>query len=426
MKEKLVKEKDRELFSCQTIVEPEDFQDAYKYFPEFYWRHVVFTTIVILICMVFYNIVSQRSFSLLAFIIFSLIGMIYTKVKLNSIATNDYKNIKKTKAENLNYVLSFYEEYLIHETENTNVKFNYSKMKRLVETDTKFYLKMDDLIMIIHKSTCDLELINFIRNIKSENLENCLGDKHPIEKIVKRVIPQNSESILKLLYTLTILSIMGSLITLSRFMTYGLFIQLDEVTWMQWLWLIIPITSIVFGFKYKKSKLLYKKNIIAGILVAAFICYSSYPLYFPDTEVEYKEIEQYKGIVNFSLPSEGRLFVDDSRIILKRNISDFKVWQLYFDKNDFVSIEKEIKTSSEWISINDINDELEQLIPTPVSEIKGKYISIYNYELQSYNILPNESGEYHICFMTMIPEDRYIELDTYIYKYNKMSDNNEK
>lgn len=426
MKEKLVKEKDRELFFCETNGEVEDIQDMYKFFPEFYWIHTIITTLLILICMVFYSVISQRSFSLLAFIIFSLIGMIYTKVKLNAIAANDFKNIKKTKPEKVNYVLSFYEDYLIRKTENTSIKFNYNKMKRLIETDDNFYLDMNDLIIVIHKNTCDLELINFIRNIKSNNLENCLGDKHPVGKIVKRVIPQNAESILNLLYTLTILSVMGSLITLSRFMTYGSFIQLDAVTWIHWLWLIIPITSIVFGFKYKKSKLPYKKNIVAGILVAAFICYSSYPIYFPNTEVEYKEIEQYKEIVNFSLPSEGRLFVDDSRMIFRKNISDFKVWKLYFNKKDFVSIEKEIDTSSEWILIEDISDELEQLIPILVSEIKGKYISIYNYELQSYNILPNESGEYHICFMTMIPEDRYVELDTYVYTYNKPSDNNEK
>lgn len=421
MNNKLKKEEkeNEHLFSCETNEEVEDLQDMYKYFPEFYWTHTTITTLLILICMVLYSAVSQRSFSFLAFIIFSLIGMIYTKVKLNAIAANDFKNIKKTKPEKVNYILSFYEDYLIRKTENTSIKFNYNKMKRLIETDDNFYLKMNDLIIVIHKNTCDLELINFIRNIKSENLENCLGDKHPIGKIVKRVIPQNAESILKILNTLTILSITCPLFTLSSFMTYGSFIRLDPVTWIYWLWLIIPITSIVFGFKYKKSKLPYKKNIVVGILVAAFICYSLYPIYFPDTEVEYNEVEQYKEILNFSLPSEGRLFVDDYRIIIKKNISDFKVWGLSFNKKDFVSIEKEIETSPEWILIEDISDELEQLIPILVSEIKGKYISIYNYELQSYNVLPNESGEYHICFMTMIPEYRYVELDTYIYKYEK-------
>lgn len=154
-------------------------------------------------------------------------------------------------------------------------------------------------------------------------------------------------------------------------------------------------------------------------MVVAFIFFSGYPVYFPDNEVEYKEIEQYKEILNFSLPSEGRLFVNDSRKIYRNDIRDFKIFGLYFNKKDFVSIEKEIEKSSEWILIDDISDELEQLIPISVSEIKGKYISIYNYELQSYNVLPNESGEYHICFMTMIPEDRYVELDTYIYKYEK-------
>lgn len=97
MKEKLVKEKDRELFSCETNEEVEYLQDMYKYFPEFYWIHTIITTLLILICMVFYSVISQRSFSLLAFIIFSLIGMIYTKVKLNAIAANDFKNIKKNK-----------------------------------------------------------------------------------------------------------------------------------------------------------------------------------------------------------------------------------------------------------------------------------------------------------------------------------------
>ena len=65
MKEKLEKEKDRELFSCQTIVEPKDLQDMYKYFPEFYWTHTTITTLLILICMVLYSAVSQRSFSFL-------------------------------------------------------------------------------------------------------------------------------------------------------------------------------------------------------------------------------------------------------------------------------------------------------------------------------------------------------------------------
>ena len=56
---------------------------------------------------------------------------------------------------------------------------------------------------------------------------------------------------------------------------------MTENMWVFFLFLPVPIASIVFGFYLKKKGYKYKKNVVVGIIMAALLCiYGSFNFIF--------------------------------------------------------------------------------------------------------------------------------------------------
>ena len=294
-----------------------------------------------------------------------------------------------------------------------------------METDTNIYLEYPNknMIIILQKDKCDVELINFIRS-KFKNLENNLGNNSKIKGVDSFKNIDNKLSIsyfMTFLFILTIGSLWGAL---------WLYSVIDELnpqhgfnflknTWIFWCWLPIPITSIVLGYKYKNKGINCTKNIVGGfIIVFLLLIYGSFCL-MPTFSEDYSKINDYKNYIDANIPSNGELeihywgnyFDDDKR--------EYSIINVYYDKEDVSNLVSSIENSKNWILSTKIKSELKILLPSQFRAKEDLYYSVYNKTTNEYNVIPEESGIYEIYAMCYDKNKKELIIHKYKLMYNK-------
>lgn len=419
--------KNRCLYKCESITDGYEYSKMAKYFPKrIYWVYIKLGTLLNLvitgfISLLFKNwIISLIFFSLLEIYIF-----IYYKTCLESVTERFQNNrIKKGMAE-ASGENEFYEDYIIISDKKSSVTINYSEISRYVETDTNFYFEYPNknIIIIIQKNKCDLELINFIRS-KFKNLENNLGDNSKIKGVDNFKNNDNTLSIsyfMTFLFILTIGSLWGAL---------WLYSVIDELnpqhgfnflqnTWIFWCWLPVPITSIVLGYKYKNKGINCTKNIVGGfIIVFLLLIYGSFCL-MPTFSEDYSKINDYRNYIDANIPSNGELeihywgnyFDDDKR--------EYSIINVYYDNEDVSNLVSSIENSMNWILSTKMKSELKILLPSEFRAKEDLYYSVYNKTTNEYNAIPNESGIYEIYAMGYDKNKKELVIHKYKLIYNK-------
>ena len=87
------------------------------------------------------------------------------------------------------------------------------------------------------------------------------------------------------LLVLSIASILGALIRVNALSRVNQ--GFTENMWLFFLFLPIPISSIIFSFYLKKNRYKYRKNLIVGIIMTILLCiYGSFSFIFPDSIYE--------------------------------------------------------------------------------------------------------------------------------------------
>ena len=224
-----------------------------------------------------------------------------------------------------------------------------------------------------------------------------------------------------LLFILTIVSIFAALLTWGFVNEYycdkGIF-SFSSNTWIFWLWLPIPISSIVLGYKYKKLGLKCKKNIVAGYIIGILLLiYGSFWLIMPSYNDDYSEIDKYKSIINITLPKNGKLEKIKWDYVSEADKTNYQSIYVYYNKENELKLEKEIKNNEFWISSNNIKSELKLLLYTSTATKQFSYFLFYNYTLDEYNTLPKEPGNYEFCVMMYSSSLNLLQIDTFKYTY---------
>lgn len=424
----MVKEKKNKcLYKCESITDGYEYSKMAKYFPKrIYWVYIKLVTLLNLVITGFISLLFNNwIISLIFFALLEIYIFIYYKNCLESVTERFQNNrIKKGMAE-ASGENEFYEDYIIISDKKSSVTINYSEISRCVETDTNFYFEYPNknIIIIIQKNKCDLELINFIRS-KFKNLENNLGDNSKIKGVDNFKNIDNTLSIsyfMTFLFILTIGSLWGAL---------WLYSVIDELnpqhgfnflknTWIFWCWLPIPITSIVFGYKYKNKGINCTKNIIGGFIIAfLLLVYGSFCL-MPFFSEDYSKINDYKNYIDANIPSNGELeihywgnyFDDDKR--------EYSIINVYYDNVDVSNLVSSIENSENWILSTKIKSELKILLPSQYRAKEDLYYSVYNKTTNEYNTIPNESGVYEIYAMRYDKTKKELTIHKYKLLYNK-------
>lgn len=419
--------KNRCLYKCESITDGYEYSKMAKYFPKrIYWVYVKLVTLLNFVITGFISLLFKNwIISLIFFVLLEIYIFIYYKTCLESVTERFQNNrIKKGLAE-ASGENEFYEDYIIINHKKSSVTINYSEISRCVETDTNFYLEYPNknLIIIIQKNKCDLELINFIRS-KFKNLENNLGDSSNFKGVDNFKNTDNTLSIsyfMTFLFILTIGSLWGAL------WSYSLIDELNpqhafnflKNTWIFWCWLPIPITSIVLGYKYKNKGINCTKNIVGGfIIVFLLLIYGSFCL-MPTFNEDYSKINDYKNYIDANIPSSGELEIQYWGNYFDDDKKEYSIINVYYDKEDVSDLVSSIENSKNWILSTKIKSELKILLPSQFRAKEDLYYSVYNKTINEYNTIPNESGVYEIYAMRYDKTKKELTIHKYKLMYNK-------
>lgn len=424
MKKEIKKKKNEKcLFSCESVVDGYEYKKMAKYFPKrMYWVFVIRGTIFNVIISALIALTTQSWIATLIFLVaYEIYLLIYYKVRLEHMAEKVHNARLKRGEIEVNFETEFYEDYFIRKGEKTSVTIDYSEITRCVENDTNFYLEYANrnMVIIIQKNRCDLELINFIRN-KFKNLENNLGDTSSYKGNKKVKNPNLTKTLMILLFVATLCCLWGALWSVSLINEinpqHGF--NFTKNTWVFWCWLPIPIASIILGFIYNSKGLKCTKNIVAGFIIGFLLVYGAFSL-FPTFSEDYNKINDYKQYIDASIPSNGELEIQNWETYFDDDKTEYAIINAYYDKEDVSKLENSIEESNNWILSTKLKSELKILLPTQFRSSDNVYYSIYNKTTNEYNTIPNESGEYEIYSMYYDKSLKQLSIHKYKYNFNK-------
>lgn len=277
----------KKLYTCDSIINATEYGKMAQYFPKMYWTYVLYGMILNLIFTTLFAISTQSLVITLIFcIMYQLFIMIVYKFKLKKIATKSFIRANKKGNFDTEFSTEFYEDFFIRKGKTISRKINYEEINIYIETNTNIYLSVENknLIIILQKDKCSEKLIKFLNNKISNEKKNII--KKNDVKILKKAQNNNKRIFMIILFIITILSIYGALFTCGLIgviskNTYGF--DMVKYLWIFWLWLPIPILSLVLGFKYKKQGLKCTKNIVAGFIIGfLLLIYGSFSFIFKD------------------------------------------------------------------------------------------------------------------------------------------------
>ncbi len=410
------------LYACKSVVNHSEYQTMAKYFPNrIYWVFVTRGMFLNIIFSALLTILTKTwIISLTFFILYQIYLMIIYYVRLEHFAGKAFDSRNKKGLENIDLGLEFYDTYFIRKSEKETLTINYSEISKFVETDTNFYLEypLKNIIIIIQKNNCSLELKNFLREIFKDH-SHYAEEKHSDAK--KK---HNSKYIQNGMIILFIITIACFLVAAYSFALMNKLIFPNSFSfiknaWIFWCFLPIPILSIILGFKYKKAGYQCTKNIVGGFIISIFLLiYGSFCL-FPTFSVDYSEIDTYRDAVDANLPSNGELEIQKLGTYLDEDKTEYTIVRVFYDKEDVTELFNSIKNNNHWILSTKLKSELKIFIPITFQSSTDTYYSIYNSTTNEYNILPNNSGDYEIYVTKYDNFNKYLEIHKFKYTYNK-------
>ena len=217
-----------------------------------------------------------------------------------------------------------------------------------------------------------------------------------------------------ILFVLSIATLWGALFGMA--FLDGINHASTENMWVFFLFLPIPIASIVFGFYLKKKGFRYKKNVIVGIVMAALLCiYGSFVFVFADQYSHSDEpILATEELLQIDIPTHEQIntetWAPKSEPVPGGFI--YSVSNIYFSSAAVETFESELPNAEKWLST--IPNHLVGLLLVDNYSDLYNYFILYNKDTGEYNTLPSENGTYtfvSVLYNTNINEMRIVEYE---------------
>jgi len=390
-------------YQTKTKVTLEEFQKAYKIIPNNYWVSVISITLFGSIFVIAYSIIGKINFTLFLVLEAILFGLVLINQKLTADKNAEKYYNKLYNEKDNEYSLIFSDDDFEQKKKDSNQKIKYSDIKKIIETDTNFYLYLGKSVVIVDKYNCEIELISFIREIdetKYINKRNNKTFKKNNNKLIKKMM--------NLLLILTILSIffgMESVDKVNEYLNVPFIANLNQ--WVGWLWLPIPIASIILGVRFNSKGLDCKANVAVGVIVGIILILIGSSC-LTTKKLPYDNINDYKSIMGVLLPEEGIYTLNKSNNYEGHtNISNVKSFIAYYNGNEtnFKIFEEEILNNDNWIKGSALEDGFDIYIDKFNKINNNSYYLIYNETTDEYNTLTTENGMYHIYLIKYHPNE---------------------
>lgn len=163
-------------YKCNSYLDKYEYGKMALVFPNKMWLSFsIYGSIYnLILCIIIFLLSKNIADALGLFIIIELIILILFRIQIREVAKFFYKIYLKNKLES-NFELEFYNDYFVRKG-NNSLEEKYSDITKCIETETNLYLydAKKDIIFIIIKNECELELISFIRK-KLDNVDSRLS-----------------------------------------------------------------------------------------------------------------------------------------------------------------------------------------------------------------------------------------------------------
>ena len=191
--------------------------------------------------------------------------------------------------------------------------------------------------------------------------------------------------------------------------------------WIFFVFAIIPVSSVIYGFVIKKKGYKYKKNVITGIIMAVVMCiYGCFSFvfkgFYTDGLPTVSKVEQTIGI---DIPDPVQASTQDMTKYNQTNKLEYTYYtcMAYFEENQVDEIQKQLSENENWIPKlpNDMFG-----IMSKMSLYNGSgYVLIYNCDTKEFNTLPEKDGKYHFINILYSIESNMMRIVEYDIEYTK-------
>ncbi len=195
----------------------------------------------------------------------------------------------------------------------------------------------------------------------------------------------------------------------------------NETMWVFFLFLPIPIASIVFGMYLKGKGNKYKKNVITGIIIAVMLClYGSFSFIFANfythDETPLLRVESYLEI---DIPTPFRINTMDwtaGEQSVQRGYV-YSISNVYFDASAVQAWEEALEDDDRW-TVSLPND-LVGITSSVVVVGAQDYFLVYNLQTGDINMLPAQDGIYRFIAVTYSAQSDTMTITEYELEYQK-------
>ncbi len=255
-------------------------------------------------------------------------------------------------------------------------------------------------------------------SLKQDSIFNTLFNR-AIEKTDNKKLNGVLKAVSNILFVASILTIYGSLIAIG--ILSGINHGTTDNLWVCFLFLPIPIISIIFGFHLKKKGYKYKKNVIVGVIMAILLCiYGSFTFIFANVYSHSDEpILKAEETLNIDIPEHSRIdtmdWTEGTQSVPRGYI--YSESEIYFEDSDVEEFEKNLKNDNKWI--NNIPNDMVGITSHFCDYQKNAYFIIYNKDTKEFNKLPDHNGKYQFINVIYNPESDEMTLVEYEIEYAK-------
>lgn len=222
-----------------------------------------------------------------------------------------------------------------------------------------------------------------------------------------------------LLFILSICTIWGALVGVA--ILSGINHAMTENMWVFFLFTPIPVASVVFGFYLKKKGYKYKKNVIAGFIMAVLLgIYGSFTFIFANMYSHSDEpILNAEQTLNIDIPAHSRINTQDwtkgTQSVYRGYI--YSVSDIFFDESAVEEFEKSLPGDAKWIA--DIPSDMTGITSYFCDVQTSDYYIIYNKDTKEFNKLPDASGTYAFINVLYDAQSNTMKLVEYQIEYTK-------
>jgi hypothetical protein len=238
---------------------------------------------------------------------------------------------------------------------------------------------------------------------------------------------KSARGIKALLMALFILSFFSFFLAVFLVMRNGSYSSaVMDSMWLFFLPLPIPLASLIFGIIYKREGMKTTKNIVAGLIVAVFLCFYGFsPFLFQGIYVhDLSYLSSVSSEIHFTLPDKGKITTQKVSAEAKTS-SDSSGEPLYCStmskfevagSGQAEELRNSLKGSDLWVT--SLSNQLAGIVPDFYSMQTPKsadfdYFMVYNADLKVYNTVPEKPGTYHFFYLACDSKDGRLFIGEY-------------